>query len=239
MRRIRFWYGLMAGVGLLVGGCSGYEPDDYDEANGIGDLKLTVADSVLPADGASVSAVVASVPKDQAGRIGKLKFTVVLGALRELGTAGPGDLALSDSGFVRASLVAGTTEGTGRVQVETNGLVRSIPVRFARAWPDSILVVPASFSLKSGIDQSATVEVRLLRRVGTPTQGIRATMTAFDSTGAPIGLFDAGSASDNTGKILVHFTGGATAYRGRMTLVASVDTVGGQMTGSGRLDLVP
>ncbi len=216
----------------------GYDPDNYGKAGGIDGLTLALGDSVLPADGATTTSLVATVPASDAGRIATLVVRPVLCGIREV-PAGGNTLSVNDSGTVRGTVVAGTTVGTGEVMVGHNGLARIVPIRFVKAWPEQVLVAPERFSVTTGIGNQVKVVVQLLRTSGTASTGIRATIEARDTSNAIVGLFDVGSASGADGAIDFKYTAGTSPYLGPVTLHATVDTGGGSVTGTGTVVIVP
>lgn len=162
---------------------------------------VLVADTVLPADGASTTIVTASVPPADTVTGRTVTFSTTLGQLMSAsGVAGGTAVATADTGKrARTLLRAARVAGTAVVSASAGRDVIATTVRFANAFPTAVGIDPSGFLLKPDLTENLTITARLSRAVGIPTAGQRVRYVATRLNGDSVGRFRSATLSDDSG----------------------------------------
>ena len=201
--------------------------------------------ATAPADGATVSQIVADVAAGVPGQRRTVTFATSLGAFvadpnATVGSDGKSVTVDADGGnravvFLRSPKEqVGTAFITARVDSAPQ-VSASTQLLFTAALPETVLVTTNQPTVEATFTDSVEVKVRLLRGVGTPTQGTVVTFQAVDFLGAVRGIFSDITQSDATGQATADFTPGTGAALGRMTITASA----GGVSGTAVVEVVP
>ena len=129
-------------LGICVLSCGGGGDSDSGSAPGeSGSISLSASDSAIPADNSSSTIITATVLDGSGSPVRHytdVTFTTTLGRFRNgstsyhvqtqppLGPDGFPDPDASPTGRVQATLIAGSTSGSARVTVSSNGVTNSI-----------------------------------------------------------------------------------------------------------------
>lgn len=195
-------------------------------------IRLSVP-STAPADGRSLSSVVATV----AAGLPEGRRTVTF-------SASPTNIALSQASVVAdgsnraiTDMTSATTTGAVRITATVDGTSASGTIQLIPALPDSILVAVSAPTVRATATDNVTVTVTLARDTGTVTAGTVVVLRAVDGTGASVGTFSASTTSNASGTATAQFFPGVAAPIGAITIIASVNGV--SVTGSVRLVINP
>jgi hypothetical protein len=192
-------------------------------------LAFTAAPSFAPADGASISTFVVSVPNisalPPAARV--VVFETTAGGFLPDGGAKT-TVAVDDTGGAKAFLRSPTASVTGRVRASNNNAITDAFITFTVAAPDSLQVTSDKFALKPTFDDVATLTVQLRRQIGAPTAGQAIILSAKDSQGSAIGTFSAPTIlSDSNGQATSKYNAGGSGYKGPITITATAGALSG------------
>jgi hypothetical protein len=186
-------------------------------------IVLNVGSAEAPADGASVTDVVARIASNVPNAQRLITFAT------SLGTFGGGNAsslqALADSSNeARVGLVSPREPGTAIVTATLNGLTARGSVLFTPALPHSMsLSIQGNFKISASFSSKVALSADLYRGTGTVTRGTEVSFSATDdSTGRSFGFFSGVTPSDAQGKVSADFTPGNTDERGEATLTARV-----------------
>ena len=200
-------------------------------------IVLNVGSTEAPADGASVTDVVARIASDVPSAQRLITFTTTLGTLG--GASATSLQARADtSNEAHVGLVSPRDTGTAVVTATLNGLAARGSVVFSRALPDSMsLSILGSFKISASFSSKIVLLADLYRDTGTVTRGTEVEFSATDdSTGRSFGHFSGVTPSDAQGKVSADFTPGNTGERGEATLTARVR--GANVRSSVRVEIV-
>ena len=241
MSRLECCLRACAGVCLLASGVACFDPDDYvvGEDLQLDDvLTLFLPAPSLPADGDTTVTLQARIPPRANADHRLVTFATTAGSFLPDGQMTIHVTADAD-GAALARLRAPSTVSSAIVTAEVGGFVRTGTVDFVWAPPDTIEIDPGTFSLRASVNVSSTVTAILRRNHGTTTVGTIVHFTAVDTTGSRIGEFRSNNPSDATGRATALFTVGNTAYRGAVTIDATVEVGPGfTVRGTGRLVVI-
>jgi hypothetical protein len=192
--------------------------------------------TVAPADGATVTDIIAqlngAVPVNQR----EVVFTTTLGTFGALSPT-TSRLAGTDN-TARAGLVSPRKTGAGVVTAELNDQKARVTVNFEPALPEQIAVsLFGSLQLKATFTSKVTVNVEMERSTGTVTPGLEVVYRAFDeSTGNLFGFFSGATLVDSNGNSSADFTPGNTGERGEATIRVRIP--GTDVSGRVRIEIV-
>ena len=217
---------LTAALSLVGTAC--FDPTDYDDlATASRVLRVDKDTLTAPADGATLTDVGASLPANASPDRRSVSVATTLGIFESGGQSGT--VTADSVGHVLVRLRSPIDTGTARVRLTAGGVTREIIVKFARAYPTSVLVDLAKFAVPATATDEVTVTAILRRSAGTPTRGTPVTFTA------PLGRFAIATVSDDKGMATIRFSPGAAAAPGSYTITATApksdqqeDTVRGQ-----------
>lgn len=186
-------------------------------------IVIQVGSFEAPADGSSITEVLAridpAVPPEQR----TVTFTTTLGSLGSPNVTSRQVLADSTN-EARVGLVSPRELGTAIVTATLNNLAARASVTFTPALPDSMsLRVSGSFKLTATFSTRVSLTAELFRSSGTVTRGTEVDFEAVDdSSGQGFGYFSGVAPSDATGTVTADFTPGNTGERGEATITARV-----------------
>jgi hypothetical protein len=186
-------------------------------------IVLNVGSTHAPADGASVTDIVARIAPNVPTAQRLITFTTTLGTF-----GGPNATSLQSvadsSNEARVGLVSPRETGTAIVRATLNGLTASGSVVFRSALPDSMsLSIQGNFKISASFSSKVALSADLYRDVGTVTRGTEVEFSATDdSSGRSFGHFSGVTPSDAQGRVSADFTPGNTNERGEATLTARV-----------------
>lgn len=214
---------------LCLLGCSKDSPDPIAlEVCGTGaDPLLTL---VLPAervvaDGETVSLLTLRIPR---ATVGPRKVTVATTS----GTFAAAEVAADQCGAAIAALRSSRVPGNAYISASYAGLARVLDtLQFVRAWPQQILLSPDLPN--NSATAPVTIQVRLLRTVGLVSGGVLVNLAATTLDGGWVGpIQPAVLFVDSTGLGTAKFAVSDTLFRGSVRVTATVDTVGGTVSGT-------
>jgi len=186
-------------------------------------IVLQVGSFEAPADGASVTDLVAridpAVPTEQR----TVTFTTTLGSLGAPNLTSRQVFADSTN-EARVGLISPRELGTALVTATVNNLAARAQVTFTPALPDSMsLRLLGSFKLTATFSTKVSLSAELYRDTGTVTRGTEVSFEVVDdSSGQAFGFFSAVTPSDASGNVTADFTPGNTGERGEATITARV-----------------
>ena len=183
-------------------------------------IQLQASSPTAPADGATVTEIVAAVSRAMPLQQREILFTTTNG------TFGSGLAPQTATRYAGTNAVAGIglisprTPGFALVTATVNGIQSNVVVQFDHAYADSAtLSVFGSLQLKATFATKIALSMQLFRDVGEVTEGTEVIFRAFDdSTGNMFGFFNGVTPSDSKGVVTAEFTPGNTLERGETTI---------------------
>jgi hypothetical protein len=189
---------------------------------------ITVAASRLnlPADGRSAARIVASVASGLPTDRKKVQFVTTLGEFSEseAKTYNPTSTLNDQAGADLRS----SERGRARVTAQVDGVAAEVEVQFDVANPEQIVVTSHRFSVPANTTQGQ-VTARLLRAIGTPTEGFIVTWSALNPSGTKVGHFSNPEPSKPDGTAIAQYSAENEIYRGPVRITASVAGVSGSV----------
>jgi hypothetical protein len=229
--------GALLALGTVAGGCL-HNPTDYESGRtNAAVLTVGAVAASAPADGATLTAITASIPADARADRRTVAFSTTAGTFE--GATREASVAADSSGQAVARLRAPLDTGEATVRVTAGGVTRVVTVRFDRAFPDTVLLDANPFGVRADAAHAVIVTATLRRGVGRPSRLTPVTFTATAPAGGEVGRFGPATLSDSTGVVTVRFTPGVTAYRGPVVLQATAPRASGVVTGRVTVDVVP
>lgn len=221
------FFAIVLPVTLAVIGCTwlsdlvSEDPDDL--------LVLEVNPTNIPADGSSVSTLTARISAGTPDEERVVTFSASAGSFVDGNIVSnfPIEVEADSHGVAVAQLRSASTPGIAIVRAKAGSTVSRGKVRFGVAAPERIDVTTSLFVLHVSSFDTATITATLRRSSGVATSGTTVSFTAEDAAGMPIGGFANVTASDPNGQAFAEFDPGVTAYRGDVTIRASVQPAGG------------
>jgi hypothetical protein len=190
-----------------------------------------------PADGASVTELVARIDPDVPPAQRVVSFTTTLGGLGSPNVT-TAQVVANSTNEARIGLISPRDTGTATVTASINGLAVRGNVVFTDALPDRMSVrVLGAFRVAASFATKVTLSASLFRDTGTVSRGTDVTFeTVDDSSGHAFGFFSAVTPSDVSGNVAAEFTPGNTVERGVATITARVR--GSNVTSSVKIEVV-
>jgi len=176
----------------------------------------TVTDNVA-SDGVSTIMIPVLMNKDLPALAKKVTFSANVGTFQ---VASPAVISADADGKLTGYLKH-TVPGPVYVSLSAGGVTRNLTVNFVKANPDFILLT-GNVSLAHGLNNSLSLAISLKRSIGNPNADFLFDYKATDDSGAEIGIFSNGSASNASGGATVSFTAGETTYRGNVLITVSL-----------------
>jgi len=197
---------------------------------------LRALTTVAPADGATVTDIIAQLNGEVPVNQREILFSTTLGTFGALSSTAS-RLAGTDN-TARAGLVSPRRTGAGVVTAELNDQKARVTVNFEPALPEQIAVsLFGSLQLKATFTSKVTVNVEMERSTGTVTPGLEVVYRAFDeSTGNLFGFFSGATLVDSNGNSQADFTPGNTGERGEATIRVRIP--GTDVSGRVRIEIV-
>ena len=227
---------------VVLLGC--YRSRDYQVDPGTV-LQFGAHPASAPADGATLVTIKVTCPDvvgyPNAGTAAA--FTTTLGKL--LPASGP--VPFDATGTATCQLQSPSQTGTAILQASVvvggSTYAATQTLDYVPALPEAIVVAPSALNLVALTASTTTppapvtLALQTQRAMGTVTPGQLLTLTAVDSTGAPIGLIaDPQVYTNATGGASTVFALGLTSYLGPITITATA--AGTTVTGTVTLDVV-
>jgi hypothetical protein len=190
-------------------------------------IEIQAASPTAPADGASVTAILAKVADAMPLSQRNVLFTTTSGSfgapLPQQATVSAGSNSVAVIG-----LISPREPSVALVTATVNGRQSQTTVQFEHALPDSsTMSVFGSLQLKATFATKINLNVELFRTVGEVTAGTVVRFRTFDdSTGNMFGFFSGVTPSDDNGMVVAQFTPGNTTERGEATIRARVEGTG-------------
>lgn len=191
-------------------------------------LVLTVNPPTIPADGVSVAMLKARVPAGTREENRQVTFTTSAGTFVDgaIVSSDPIIIEADVNGIAVVQLRSTVQVGFAIVRAKAGSLVDQDTVSFGLALPEQIVVSADRFVLQVSTADSTTVTATLLRAGGVATEGTVVQFTAEDDQGGALGGFSSVTPSDATGHATAVYSPGVTAYRGDVTIRATVPDPG-------------
>lgn len=219
------------GALLVCAGCYETYPTDAIEQR----LELRVEADSLPADGATLVHVAASIPENARRDARTVSFTSNGGVFVDGGTATASVTAVD--GIADTYLRAPRTPGAVRIRAQLGSVIRDTTIQFGTAHPTRADLEPSAFVTKATLASQITVTAQLHRPTGLPTPGIELSFQAVRTDNLqPIGRFGAVPLSDANGMVKVSYSAGDTSYRGPVLIRAL--TADGRVLGETSVEVV-
>lgn len=200
---------------------------------------LAVSPDSTPADGATTLKVTARLASDAPANQRIVSFSTTAGAFlvpTSSGVTASGQFVAvaDDSGIATALLRAPSEPGLAILRATSGGSVKIDSVRFFTAYPEFVLVDADSFVVHSDTVNPPTVRVtaRLRRTIGRVSSGISVRFTIAAPGGADPGQIVPDVVIDTSGNAEARYSPRGTAYRGPVTITASVVTAAGTVSGA-------
>jgi len=203
----------------------------------VGSITLTADPTTIPADGASSSAVTATIKDPAGGPVPQgtsATFTTNLGTFSN-GSTTQTVTTLDATGTVTVSLIAGTTAGTAEVLCVSSGVSQKVTIQITggAGTPASLSLGLSQTSVKSDNSDSSTITATVLDVDKAALEGI---VVAFSASGGQISASSA--ETDANGQAQITFSSGTTDPANRtVTITATVsgltpETIPIEVTGS-------
>ncbi len=202
-------------------------------------ISIEAVRTLAPADGASVTDIVATIAQGVPLEEREVLFSTTLGSFSASLSSPQSRVQLTGSNNVaRVGLVSPRVVGAALVSAQFNGRQSGVTVQFEPALPDGIAVsVFGSLQMKATFATKSTVEAELFRIEGKVTPGTEVIFRAFDdSTGNQFGSFSGSTPSDDQGRVRVDFTPGNTVERGEA--IIRVRVPGNAIVGRVHIEIV-
>ena len=189
-------------------------------------VSLKAPDSV-PADGTTITEVVAQIDTSVKGIPRIVTFTTTAGKFAGTG-ATSASVSPDVSGRASILLIAplDPVQAIVSVTMGTTTLYRTL--QFVQTQPASIQLSPSALSLQAGPGNELMLTAVVRRAAGPPLQSIRVKFSASDSTDKrPIGIFSPSPLTDANGSASVRYTTSDTTYKGLVLIRSIVEGVQG------------
>jgi hypothetical protein len=200
----------------------------FTPANPSDIIRVSTASTIVPADGDSVTQVIAQVAAGLLSTQREVTFTASVGTFAKSGNQTTTEMAGLDHRAV-VDLKAPPMPANARITATVNGVRAETTVAFVPALPQRVEVV-APFSIKA--NQDVTVTAKLFRDTGRVTRDRVVLFTAVDANGQPVGVFHNVKVSAEDGTATATYTPNNTEHRGPITIAAStLSAAGSTVTG--------
>jgi hypothetical protein len=197
--------------------------------------RLDSAGAVLvdTADGTRTVTIDAALDTIQAPLSATVSFTTTAGTLLPASQTGAVTVPVDASGHARVQLRAPSDTARSDVTATAAGITRSVTVTWLPAPATVVQVQPQSPVLSTGSSHTMTLNVTLLRSIGTPSPGSLVFFKAVDTLGQTLGRFSVDSLIATTPAISVSYTAGDGTYLGPVTLRVRAARGSQSVTGTG------
>jgi len=195
----------------------------FDPASAADLVLLELGDLTAPADGATVTTVLARIDSRFLPSQQTVTFTTTAGVFAPTNSSSA-DVRAGADATARIGLVSPRDPVVAVVSAIAGGFTARQTVNFVIAEPDIMtLGVVGSFRVQASFASKITLRAQLFRSVGTPTKGQEVRYSAsHDATGRSFGYFSAITPSDASGVSTAEFTPANTSLRGVATIEAYV-----------------
>jgi hypothetical protein len=197
-------------------------------------IRLSASAPSVPADGASIVRIIATVAAGLPQSRRTVQFTTSFGFF----ASGTKTIEATADGANRAIVDLRTEQTTGIANVRgtlaQDGVSDAVTVTFTPALPDRIFVRADSGRISA--TGSTVVTAQLLRDVGKPSDRTIVTYSAVTAAGTPVGIFSNVTLANAEGESRATFTPGPTAAPGLVTIRAAV---GGTIVGTTTIEITP
>jgi|GEM_PF-6706440 len=201
-----------------------YKSNDYEKILDKDILTVSTDLPSIPADGASMICVTAHIPQNADPSKRTITLETNAGKWKEDGQKSINIFANSN-GDVITDLQSDLKPQAIRIRASIPTIIiQEVNLSFERAYPETIILDPGCFGLKATFTDTTQVKAILKRQIGKPSEETVVNFSATTNEGAPIGNFRSLTFSDQDGIASVLYCGGATTYRGVVTIKATVDT---------------
>ncbi|MGH9236567.1 MAG: hypothetical protein ACRD3G_00890 [Vicinamibacterales bacterium] len=204
-------------------------------------ITVSASNSTVPADGATVTPIIAEISATLPAARRAVTFTTTLGRF----VGDPGDeeeegktstVVSADGGDRAVAYLRGPSSGVGTAFVTASvdagpAVSATTSVRYVRAVPTQVLVTSNSATVHADFTSAPiTVTATLVRDIGVPTEGTVVTFKAVDVNGVERGIFTKVQRSNAQGVATAEFSAGDFAALGPMTITATAEGVSGSTT---------
>lgn len=232
----------------LLASCGGGGGDSGSSSGQSGSIVLSGSVASIPADGTSSATITATIRDGNGNPVShftNVTFTTTLGHFRNGGssytvqtlpplTDGKYDLDAAPTGVVSVALIAGTTSGSAKVSVTSNGVTQTLYVTMT-GGAASITLTASPVKIPADGLSSSTITATLLSSTGSPvTPGTEVTFrtnlgsfAASTDSGQVLGnVFEASQTytvqtPDATGVVRVSLVAGGTVGSARVTATSN------------------
>ena len=187
-------------------------------------IRFTQSPASAPADGRSVSFFEVEISPSIAEAERTVSFQTSVGSFDPEVADRAREVAVGVGSAARIGLYSPEEITQGELSATVTNTTITAPIRFTRALPDAILLELDKLTVRNTADDEITVTVRLLRDLGTVTDGTIVTLRA-EQGGAAFGLFR-GDQQSTDGQATVRFTPAGDGVPGDARMV-----IGAQGTG--------
>ena len=189
-------------------------------------ISVVATSTAAPADGSTITAVVATVSGDLPQARRTVTFTTNVGSFGPEGTEEKTKQIVADAGNrAVANLRSPQATGSAQVRAVVDDTSAETTVNFIAAPPERIAVSADEPSVRADGTDTTIVRTTLLRDIGKVSLSTPVVYTAFDSDGQQLGTFAQATLSDADGRSSATFRPGTSPYRGLVTIQAQAGSV--------------
>lgn len=219
------------GAALVCAACYENYPTDAVEQT----LNLRFEADSLPADGATLVHVVATIPPDARSDSRTVSFTTSAGTFVDGGEA---KVAITGiDGVADTYLRAPRTPGRARVRAQLGSVIRETTIEFDTAYATRADLEPSGFVTKGTLASQITITAYLRRGIGVTSPGVEIRFEALRADNQqPIGRLGVAAPSDTNGTVKVSYSAGDTTYEGPVRIRALA--VNGRVLGETTITVV-
>jgi hypothetical protein len=220
--------------------CHRYDVDEFLNFDENKIISLQVESPVLPADGASTTLLIATLPSNASSTNRNVTFTTTAGSFYGSKDSKTVQVAIDVNGIAQTFLQSPRNIDLPYtiVTAKVGDYLKTETIQFIRAFPEKIIVDSTSIVLKANLSDHIDLTAKLIRNVGVPTPGTVVEFSASESNGNSIGSFYSIQPSDNEGEAMSKFTVGYTPYRGEVKIFVSVNSVTNIVVGSIQITII-
>jgi hypothetical protein len=198
-------------------------------------ISLSDTDGQAPADGETVTQVFALVTSDSQ----EVTFTTSLGKFASSGGA-TATVPVASGDRATADLISHNKVGTARLTATVDEqYTAETSLEFVRALPARIVVLLGATELKASPSEKATIQVRLLRDIGTVTDNTVVEYKALDAeSGEDLHFTFRNKEPSRLGVATAEVVAGATTFRKVARIIATVEEGGKVVSGEENIRIV-
>lgn len=221
---------------LTITNC--YKSREYETISTDDILALSTDAAAILADGVSTLNVTAHIPANADPSKRAITFETNGGKWRDNSKQSL-TLTVNVNGDALAELQSDTKPQNVRIRASIpNVIIQEVNVTFDKAYPETIVVDPGCFGLKASYTDTTLIKAILKRTIGNASEGTDVSFSAIKDNGESIGSFRTITSSNSNGEATALYCIGTTTYEGQITIIASIATPNGTITGSATITII-